>query len=182
MLGIKKESAWTFVTSSTGGIGVEFVAVEGGALFFQDPSGAPDTFYYGAAGAGLSFGLKLPKIGKIQIKNKSVGAVIAPNSFPNMGKLYILETFDGDELAESDIEGVCMFVEIGGGLIVGGSATAMILGMNPLWLPTIVLPPPMSTVGQQMLIKSATGLLVMAGVTAGVQAGGGIGAFIGGIY
>ena len=138
---IKKPSAWQFVTSSTGGVGVEFVAAEGGKIFLQNPQGVTESFYYGAAGVGISAGLKLPKIGKLQInvKGKGVAGVIAPASFPNGGKLYVLDNFDGDELATSDIQGVCMFVEVGGGLVAGVSATAMLVGMNPAWLAGIGL-------------------------------------------
>ena len=77
---LKNESAWQFVTSSTGGIGVEFVAAEGGKIYLQNPQGQAVTFYYGAAGAGLAAGLKLPKIGKLEVKVKGKGVVgsIAP--------------------------------------------------------------------------------------------------------
>ena len=53
MLEVKKESAWQFVTSSSGGVGVEFVVAEGGMIYLQDPSGKQQAFKYGAAGAGL---------------------------------------------------------------------------------------------------------------------------------
>jgi hypothetical protein len=54
MFGIKKESAWTFETSATGGVGVEFVAVEGGAIYLRDPRNNRVTLRFGAVGAGLS--------------------------------------------------------------------------------------------------------------------------------
>ena len=187
---VKKDSAWEFVTSSTGGLGVEFVAAEGGAIYLKDPAGTQHVYRYGAAGAGLSAGLKIPKFGKINIpkvKGKSVGGVAAPAAFPNTGKIYILESFAGDELAESDFRGVCAFVEAGGGLVGGGSATAMIFGMSPLWLaaymasvnPMFLAASPF--IGSK-LFSTAKGILLTAGLNVGVQAGGGIAAFIGGIY
>jgi len=98
------------------------------------------TFHFGAAGAGISWGLKLPKIGKInlpKIRGKSVGGVVAPAAFPNIGKICILDTFNGDELTCTDTQGACA------------------------------------------LLASATGLLLTAGVNAGVVAGAGVGGFLG---
>jgi hypothetical protein len=185
---IKGESAWQFVTSSTGGIGVEFVAAEGGKIFLNNPQGKQITFYYGSAGVGLSAGLKLPKIGKVQVnvKGRSVVGAIAPAAFPNGGKLYILDTFAGTELTEKDIQGVCAFLEIGGGIIAGVSATAMLVGMNPIWLAGLGLAAAAGPAGMiyldYRLLRSATGLLVMGGLNAGIQAGAGVGAFLGGLY
>lgn len=42
---IKKDSLWQFSTSSSGGLGVEFVAVEGGKIWLTDPAGNTVTFY-----------------------------------------------------------------------------------------------------------------------------------------
>jgi hypothetical protein len=177
---VKKPSAWQFVTSSSGGLGVEFVAAEGGRIYFQDPDGASCYFTYGAAGVGLSAGLKLPKIGKLELKGKSIGGAIAPASFPNAGKMYILESFGGDELKRSDISGVCMLAEVGGGIVAGGSATAMLLGMNPIWLAGLV--GPFTIYADSMLIQSATAVLVMAGVNVGLTAGAGAAVFLGGLF
>jgi len=185
---LKKESAWKFVTSSTGGVGAEFVAAEGGKLYFQDPQGKDVTFVYGAAGVGYSVGLKLPKIGKLEVKvkGKSVFGAIAPAAFPNAGKLYIADTFSGNELSQNDIRGVCVFLEVAGGLVAGVSATAMLVGISPVWLAGLSLAPVGGPLAMAYLdykmIEAATGLLVMAGVNVGLTAGGGIGAFIGGLY
>ena len=186
MIPIKKESAWQFVTSSSGGIGVEFVLAEGGAIYLRDPSGGLVTFRYGAAGAGVAAGFKLPKIGKLQfrLRGKNVGAAVAPAAFPNVGKLYILDWFPGNELTRSDLTGVCMFAEAGGGLFVGGSGTAMLLGMSPAWwagtLASAPLPPLMVYTNYKMF-QSATAVLLMAGINAGLMAGVGAGALVGGL-
>lgn len=189
MLGINKESAWQFITSSSGGIGVEFVAAEGGAIYLNDPRKARQTFTYGAAGVGLSCGLKLPKIGKIELpklQGKSVGGVAAPSAFPNAGKIYILDSFSGNELSRSDITGVCMFVEVGGGFIAGASATGMVLGMDAVWLAgtlaTIEVCQDLAMYAAQRLLELATAILVMAGVNAGLQAGAGGAAFLGALF
>ncbi len=184
MLFVKRESQWKFNTSSTGGLGVAFVAVAGGVIYCTAPGGAIVSFRYGAAGVGYSAGFKLPRIGKIQVqvwgKSVGVGAAAAPAAFPNRGRIYISESFGRDELTRSDITGACMFVEVGGGLIVGGSGTAMLLGMNPLLLPTLMIHPPVA-IGQSLFVQSATAVLLMAGVNAGLVAGGGIAGFVGGL-
>jgi hypothetical protein len=189
MLGIKKESAWQFITSSSGGIGVEFVAAEGGAIYLSDPRKTRQAFRYGAAGAGISCGLKLPKIGKIdlpKIQGKSVGGVAAPAAFTNAGKIYILDSFSDNELSRSDITGVCMFVKVGGGLIGGGSATAMVLGMDAVWLAgtlaTIDVSQDLAMYAAQRLLESATAILVMAGFNVGLQAGAGAAGFLGALF
>ncbi|HXI59993.1 MAG TPA: hypothetical protein VNO55_28190 [Polyangia bacterium] len=181
---IKKESAWSFITSSSGGVGVEFVNAEGGKIWLQDPEGRTVSYYYGGAGMGVSAGIKLPKIGKIQLKvrGKGIGAIAAPASFPNTGKLYVLESCENQELVRSDIQGVCMFVEAAGGIVGGGFGTAMIFGMNPVWLAAAIALGPCGTIAGEKLLRSATGILLMAGLTTGIQAGGGIGAFLGGLY
>jgi hypothetical protein len=168
-------------------VGVEFLTAEGGILFLKDPQGSVQAFHYGAAGAGLAFGLKLPKIGKLnlpKIKGKEVGAVMAPNAFPNGGRIYVLDNFRGSELRRSDITGVCMFLEVGLGLGGGGSASAMIFGMNPALIgviaETMVLPPLM-VLAETALLASATGILIFGGYNVGLQAGGGGAVYIGGL-
>ena len=184
---LKGESAWKFVTSSTGGVGVEFVGAEGGKLFFTDPQNKDVSFIYGAAGVGLSACLKLPKIGKIEVKlkGKSIGAAIAPAAFPNGGKLYITDTFKGNELSQSDIRGVCIFLEVGGGILAGVSGTAMLVGIDPIWLagigPAMAGGPLTMVMLDYELIRAAKGLLVMGGLNVGLNAGVAAGAFIGGL-
>jgi hypothetical protein len=184
MFGIKKESAWQFITSATGGAGVEFVAAEGGRIYLQSPAGGQVVFTYGGAGLGLSAGLKLPKIGRIQFRGRSFNVAGAPAAFPNTGAIYILDNFLGDELTQDDITGVCIFAEISGGLVGGGSATAMLLGMDPLWLAGVMVAaaaPVLEPAAVTGLLASATGVLLMAGLNLGIQAGGGAAVYVGGL-
>jgi len=184
-LPIKGQSKWQFVTSSTGGLGVEFVAVEGGAIYLTDPAKKAQTFRYGSAGAGLAWGLKLPKIGKLEVKvrGKSIGGVVAPAAFPNAGALYVMESFKGDDFTRSDITGACVFVEVYGGLILGYSGTAMLFGVSPAWLSAVLLGGPLGS-GPALLpmLHSARGLLLMRGLSVGLVGGAGAGAFVGGIF
>jgi hypothetical protein len=107
--------------------------------------------------------------------------VVAPGNFKNWGELYILDTFAGEELTQADIRGLCLFIEVGAGIGLGVSATAMVVGMDPVWLPALAMPMAELLVEYELL-QSATGLLVMGGVNAGVQAGWGAGAFLGGLW
>jgi hypothetical protein len=186
MVAVKKESAWSFVTSSSGGVGVEFVVAEGGMIYLQDPKGTPQAFKYGAAGVGLSAGFKLPKIGKLQIpiKGKGLTGNVAPAAFPNAGKLFVLDGCPGDDLTRDAIQGVCLFVEIGGGLVAGVSGTAMIFGMSPAWLAAMVAAStsPLMMYFEYRLMETATGILVMGGLNVGIQAGGGVGGYVGGLW
>lgn len=182
MLTIRKPSQWVFETSATGGVGLEFVLAEGGNIYLTDPAGTPTTFSYGAAGVGLSAGIKLPKIGKIQVKGKSVTTTIAPASFLNGGQLYVLDGAPGNDLTPQDIRGVCALVEIGGGIVAGASATAMIVGMDPTYLLGLLAFPGAALFFDYRLLSSATGLLVMGGFNVGIQAGGGGGAMVGGLW
>ena len=86
----------------------------------------------------------------------------------------MLESFGGDELSFDDICGVCGLVEVGGGLVGGGSATAMLLGMDIKWAAGCIVAGPLTSYCCIRLIKSATALLLMAGINVGIQAGGGI--------
>lgn len=182
---VKKESAWKFVTSSTGGLGVEFIAAEGGVIYMTDPGGSAVSFKYGAAGVGITYGFKLPKIGKVDVKvlGKAIGAAVAPASFPNTGIMYVLDSFAGDELTRDDITGVCQFVEVGAAMFAGGSATAMLVGMSPVWLAGIAMGPasPFYFPCVEKLVSSATGVLLMAGINASLMAGVGAAAFLGGL-
>jgi len=67
---IKKESAWQYQTSSSGALGLEFFAVEQGRIYMKDPQAANASFLYKSGGAGLAYGFRLPKIGKVNIPIK----------------------------------------------------------------------------------------------------------------
>lgn len=161
-------SAWQFVTFGSGGIGLAFVVAGGGQVVLKDPSYADQTFTYGGVGLGLSAGLKIPKIGKIKIPAPKGTATGGPKSFPSRGTVFALDGSNDGELTKADIQGLCMYTEVGGGLIAGASGTALFVGLNPVYLALLSIPG-----AQQLFINSAKGLIAMAGVNVGVQAGGG---------
>jgi hypothetical protein len=159
--------------------------VEAGEIYLKDPSGKSVTFNYVAAGAGLAVGLKLPKIGKVEVnlKGASVGSAIAPAAFPNSGEIYILDALAGNELTADDIRGLCIFCEVGGAAVVGVSATAMIFGARvPTWLSVMVaVDARLTALELAQILASAKGILVMRGLNLTPSVGGGFGAYLGGL-
>lgn len=177
MIWIRKVSGWTFVTSATAGVGLEFVAGSGGAITLADPARKIVTLHYGGLGVGLSDSFRLPKVGKIKfaVKGKGVGAGLAPAQFPNAGVVLITESFAGEELGRSNLQGATVFVEGGLGLIGGGAASAMLMGINPFRLAAALAMP-----GAPLLVPtlmSAPAILLTAGLNVGLQAGGGVAVF-----
>jgi len=166
---ITKASSWQFETYGSAGLGLGFLAGTGGHVILKDTSGTPNSFWYGGLGAGLSAGLKLPKIGKFSIKTTRgpLTGSLGPGSFPSAGKLYMTDQFKGAEFKKSDIQGICAFVEIGGGIIAGSSGMAMLINLNPAFLVASLVSP---LGGAYLLLTSAKGILLMAGVNAGLQA------------
>jgi hypothetical protein len=185
-LELARQSKWTFETSNSASLGVGFLAGEGGSVTLHEPdTGMPVKFYYGAMGAGYSVGIKLPKIGKIEVnwKGKTGGGTASSESLPSGGTVYMVDSFHGTELTRRDIGGACAFVEVVGGLIVGGSANAMLFGMNPAWVgAAMAAPAALSGRFFDQAALSATGILLWAGVNAGVQGGGGGAAYLGMMY
>jgi hypothetical protein len=175
-LHIKKRSAWQYANSSTGGIGVWFIAGEGGRIYVNDPAGHQKSLTFGTLGVGVSIGFN----GKNRFV--PIGAhSLTPPSYANGGAIYVLDGCTGTELALSDFRGVCALVEVSAGAIAGASGTAMLLGMSPAFLTFLI--------GENLLVgygggalpyaglrmlRTAKALLVMSGVSIGPQIGGGI--------
>lgn len=185
------ESRWAYQTASGGGLTVALVAGSGGSIILRSPEGKDVSYRYGGVGVGAGFGARLPRFGKvnIQIKGKSVGAAGAAEAFPSFGKVFVSDALVSRDLTEDDITGPCMYTEVGGGLVVGGSATALLFGLDPklLALSVALNASPAtsiiasSTVNRQLL-QSAKGAVVMAGMNAGVQAGGGAAIYMGYLF
>ncbi|MCI0994453.1 hypothetical protein HNO91_20770 [Pseudomonas corrugata] len=185
------ESRWVYQTASGGGLTVAVVAGSGGSIILRSPQGEDVSYRYGGVGVGAGFGARLPRFGKvnIQIKGKSVGAAGAAEAFPSFGKVFVSDALAGRDLTSDDITGPCLYTEVAGGLVVGGSATALLFGLDPklLALSVALSASPAtsiiasSTVNRQ-LMQSAKGALVMAGMNAGVQAGGGAAIYIGYLF
>ncbi|MCG6574991.1 hypothetical protein EGM97_09770 [Pseudomonas sp. AF32] len=185
------ESRWQYQTASGGGLTVALVAGSGGSIILRSPEGKDVSYRYGGVGVGAGFGARLPRFGKvnIQIKGKSVGAAGAAEAFPSFGKVFVSDALVSHDLTEDDITGPCMYTEVGGGLVVGGSATALLFGLGPKLLALSVAlnaSPATSLIASgtvnRQLLQSAKGAVVMAGMNAGVQAGGGAAIYMGYLF
>ncbi|WP_230166939.1 hypothetical protein, partial [Pseudomonas mediterranea] len=127
------ESRWQYQTASGGGLTVVMVAGSGGSIILRSPQGEDVSYRYGGVGVGAGFGARLPRFGKvnIQIKGKSVGGAAAAEAFPSTGKVFVSDALVERDLTSDDITGPCMYTEVGAGLVVGGSATALLFGLDP---------------------------------------------------
>jgi hypothetical protein len=184
-------SGWEYLTGSSGGLSVGFVSGTGGSITLKTPDGKEESFRYGGAGAGIGFGFKLPRFGKVnlQIRGKSVGGAGALEAFKSIGLVLVSNAFKDRDLKRDDITGPCMFMEINAGLVAGGSGTAMLFGLDPklLALSMAMNTTPATaffgmTVMQRQLMQSAKGALLMAGLNAGAQAGVGGAIYLGGLF
>lgn len=185
------ESKWLYQTASGGGLTVALVAGSGGSIILRSPQGKDVSYRYGGLGVGAGFGARLPRFGKvnIQVKGKSVGGAGAAEAFPSTGKVFVSDALRSSDLTEDDITGPCMYTEVGAGLVVGGSATALLFGLDPKLLAMAVAlnsSPVTSIIASsrvnEQLVRSAKGALVMAGMNAGVQAGGGAAIYMGYLF
>ena len=127
------ESRWQYQTASGGGLTVVMVAGSGGSIILRSPQGENVSYRYGGVGVGVGFGARLPRFGKIniQIKGKSVAGTGAAEAFPSTGKVFVSDALVSRDLTSDDITGPCMYTEVGVGLVVGGSATALLFGLDP---------------------------------------------------
>lgn len=136
MISITDKSAWTFDTSATGGVGLEFIAVQGGSIWLKDPRQASVRLRMLAAGAGLTYGLKLPKIGRLpspKIGGKAVGGAIGPKFFPSAGLIWKTAACRGQDLVHDDFCGPVVFIEGGASLVaVAGAVDLMLLGFDKM--------------------------------------------------
>lgn len=178
MLGIKRESKWQFETAGNGGINIDVLAINGGEIILDDPSHAAVKFHFGGIGAGIGLGLKLPKVGKIELKplGKSITGTVGPEAFPNHGTVYITEHFKGDELTRENLTGACLFADGGLGLIAGYSSTILLMGIDPARLSAALAFP---ALGLILGGAEPNAVLVIRGPNVGIQGGGGVAGYVG---
>ena len=102
MLKIRKPSGW--IVDSAGGVGASVglildVGASKGILKLKSERGVPFTFHYASAGAGVGVGAKL-------------SLSYSGDSDPDVGKIFILESFRGGELQPSDLIGGSLILEL----------------------------------------------------------------------
>lgn len=186
------ESRWRYVTASGGGVTVAFLAGSGGSITLLSPEGENVSFRYGGVGGGIGLGMRLPRFGKVNLnvkgKSKSVGGAGALEALPSTGTVLVADGLVGRDLSRGDFTGPCMYVELGAGVIAGGSATAILFGLDPKLLAAVALAsasPLTAALGASMsrqLLQSSRGALLMAGVNVGAQFGGGAAAYLGALF
>ena len=172
-------SRWRYETGATGGIGIEFVALSGGAIYLDDPTGKVERFFFGGLGAGLSFGFKIPKLPKLQLRGRSLAGAGSTKDFPSRGRVWKRSRFNSRELTKADIQGAVVFVEGAIGLGVGASGDAMLFGINPVLLALAISNPMLQSILMPQALSTATGAMAFLGLNAGPQAGGGIAGLVG---
>jgi hypothetical protein len=166
------KSAWEFKTSNSGGLGVGVVAAEGGSVTLVDPnSGRLVKAYYGSVGAGISLGVKLPKLGRGHLPGMSGSS----EELPSHGSVYLSRSFGGKDLVLTDFNGACCFLELAFGLVWGNARYAMTFGMNPAALVAGTL----NGHAMSYALETAKGHLVFDGWSFGLQAGAGVTGFMG---
>ena len=166
-----RRSKWEFNTSNGAGLSMGIVGAEGGSVTLKDPQGKPTVFYYGAVGAGLSVGVKLPKLGKIKLP----GLTGSSEQFTSGGLLYMSPMFSRDELTVDDINGGCMFLEVGAESLGEVPRTPWAFGMNEAAMFSGILQPALLI----HALSTAVGYMVFAGTNYGLQAGLGVSEFVG---
>jgi hypothetical protein len=170
-------SAWTFDGSGGGGVGLGFFAASRGTLQLKDPHGKSHQFGYGGVGAGISTpGVKLPKIGQLDIGKLDVSSAVGPAPFTSVGRVFKMKSIaTGSDLTVNDFKGYCVLLDVGAGVVAGGGATAMLFGI-PLYAGGLIAVP---KIGVQLFLKTARGLVLMAGYNVGIQLGAGVSSQIG---
>lgn len=126
MFKIKKKSGWTWVTSAGGAAGYGPVVAGSGSFTLKSPGGGEVEFKYKSAGASFGIG------GKVNLSGST------PDTY-STGQIYLVDTFSGAELAPKDIEGFCLVQDVSVGAGLGGSVTAMLLGIPTTSVPAEIV-------------------------------------------
>ncbi|MDR5741429.1 MULTISPECIES: hypothetical protein [unclassified Caballeronia] len=173
-----RPSEWSYSTGATGGVCADVVVASGGSIVLSDPDAKDEAFYYGGIGAGMGVGIKIPRLKLPGLNGKEVGGAGSAKSFPSGGAIFMTDAFRGSELSRRDIQGATVYVDAGGGLLLGAGGSVMFLGINSAELILGLSSPGMLYLAERA-IAQAPALLVMGGITAGLQAGLGVGLLAG---
>ena len=187
MLMVTERSKWSFDTSGTGGLAIGVLAAEGGVIKLIDPGQHLVNLRLAAIGAGISAGLKLPKIGKLpvpKIRGKESGGALAPTFFPNAGWIWKTSACQTPDLTHDDFCGPVIFGEVGASIIVAGAGDAMLLGIDKILFAEMLATAatPIGTIMSDRALSSAKAVLVSAGVAVSPSAQVGAAIFNGYIW
>jgi hypothetical protein len=176
-----RESKWIYNTAATSGLGMEMLAASGGTIVLTDPSNEDQSFSY--AGFGIGFiSVPIPKIKlpPLPLLNRDIGATGAAKSFFGDGVIYMTASFQGRELAKSDMQGGSVYLDGSSGLLAGYGGSVMLLGINTAFLAPWLLSPGIGANLAANAMQQAPAILVMHGQTEGLIASvAGVSAMIG---
>ena len=190
MIFAQQQSGWRFKTSGTGGVGVEFLAAQGGVIDLLDLSGKVVRLRMGALGVGYSYGFKLPrgiKIPPIKLGKLNGSAALAPTWAKNWGWVWKTSACCTSDLTHSDFCGPVIFLDAGASILLGFNGDVMIMGMDKLLvvemiassgaIGTIVNPD-----AAQKAFQSAKAVLVSCGFGGTLSAAAGGAVFMGDVW
>ena len=164
MLSIRK-SKWVFDTSATYEFGLGLLSTSGGKIVINDPQGESHNFRYSGFGLGVSAAISKIKLPPLPALNRTVSVTGSTENFDSRGWLYMTDSFPGDELARSDIQGGAIYLDCGAGLLAGYGGTFMFLGINVALLTPWLVNPGLFANLASNVIKSAPAFLFMHGVS-----------------
>ena len=177
-----RRSAWQYNTGAGGSVSVGPLSASRGLIALDDPSGKPKRFDIATFGIGwnvmrLPAKLRLPDIPlpRAVFKGNSLAGSGSSSDFIATGWVYINHTFTGNELKESDFEGGACSIEMGGGVLVAGSITAMYVGI-PVQLMMAAIANPMFS---RLALNAAKAVVILLGVSEGLMDGIGATASVG---
>lgn len=179
---VKSKSAWSFKTSETGGVGIGVWAATGGDFSLFDPAHRKVRFHFGAAGMGLSAGLrKLPHLGPFldpRSLSKLGSISVGPEANLNAGVVYRLKGTKSPELVEDDFKGVAFILDTTAALGEAASAQALVLGCNPAAFASL-LSADIAGIMTFLQLLEPRALLLTLSETSGLQAYLGVAGMIG---
>ena len=121
-----KESEWTWNTSSGLSVSYGLVGGTGAQFVLNDPRGGTASFNYITVGVGASVGAKW-----------SFGG--SSTAMYSKGKVFISDSFPGNEFHNRDFEGFCLVADASASVIAGVSVDAMLLGIPAADVPKSIL-------------------------------------------
>ncbi len=114
---VLRRSGWEFVTSGSGGVSIDILAIEGGVVDLRDTASVVQRFRFGGVGAGLSTpGIRVPRLGSSLgrlLSHRAVNGSGSITTLYNQGGVYKTGLMGERELTRGDIAGACMIVELG---------------------------------------------------------------------
>jgi hypothetical protein len=165
-------SQWMFDTSAGASFGIGAMALSGGMISLKGLG----------AGVGLSAALTKISVPETVARNYDLTGSGSFSSFYSAGKVYMTNSFKGNELTLADLKGPALYVESGLALVTTAGLTVMFLGLAPTLLEAAVMLPMFSSGLIDLAIRDARAILLMGGQGMGPQVGIGISGLVGMVH